>query len=178
MLYPCICSPAPLGGQPGGVELKKGGDPVAIVDPKTIGSLIVGSTPWEYERLQDLLVQVFDRLPQEDAEILIEKRRVRFILASTSHAIYLPEGDHWLLVLNSKFFKNPQAEKIYVIAHEMAHAFLKHQGSSSAKHEFLTDRQVVRWGFEHELESVPNSYLRGSGIEDRYGITITGEVKR
>lgn len=151
---------------------------MATVDPETIGSLIMGSTPWEYKQLQDLLAEVFERLPQEDVETLLEERQIRFILASTSHAIYLPRGDHWLLVLGRGFLKYRQTEKIYVIAHEMAHAFLKHKGSSSAKHEFLTDRQVVRWGFEDELEAVPGSYLRGTGIEDRYGVSRTGEVKR
>jgi hypothetical protein len=58
----------------------------------------------------------------------------------------------------------------------MAHAYLEHK-TSSVKAEFLADRRVVRWGFEYELESVDNNYLRGFGMEQRFGITRTGIMK-
>jgi hypothetical protein len=121
-------------------------------------------------------VKVFERLPQDDAEILIEQRRIRIVLASSNQAIYLPAGDHWLVVLQHDFFYWPESEQIYTLAHEMAHAYLEHK-VGSAKTEFLADRRVVRWGFEDELESVENNYLRGFGMEQRFGVTRTGIIK-
>ena len=116
------------------------------------------------------------RLPQEDAEVLIEERRVRFLLATRNQAIHLPAGDCYLLAIQSSFFNWSHSERVYVVCHEMAHAFLEHK-ATSAKAEFLADRRVVRWGFEDELESVPNSYLRGFGMEQRFGVTRTGIIK-
>ena len=147
------------------------------VDPQQVESLILGFRPTEHDRLRDVLMEVFQRLPEEDAEILIEKRRVRFILTTRNQAIHLPAGDYYLLLLQSNFYDWPHSNQIYVVAHEMAHAFLEHT-ATSVKTEFLADRRVVRWGFEHELEAVPNSYLRGTGMETAFGITITGIEKK
>ena len=145
---------------------------MASVDPEKIQSLILGCRPTERDKFLDLLVKVFKRLPEEDAAILIEQRKIRVILATTNLAIHLA-GGHWLLVLESGFFNWPHPEQVYTVVHEMAHAFLEHK-ATSAKVEFLADRRVVRWGFEDELEAVPNSYLRGSGMEQVFGVTRTG----
>ena len=150
---------------------------MASVDPEKIGEIIIGCRPTERDRLRDLLVEVFKRLPQEDVRILVEQRKIRIILATTNLALYLPTGDHWLLVLESDFLNWPHPEQVYTLVHEMAHAFLEHK-VGSAKVEFLADRRVVRWGFEAELESVPDSYLRGSGMEERFGVTRTGNIVR
>jgi hypothetical protein len=146
---------------------------VANVDPQQVKDLILGFRPGEHDRLRDLLVEVFQRLPEEDAEILIEERRIRFLLTTRNQAIYLPAGDHYLLVLESSFLNWLHSAQVYTLVHEMAHAFLEHK-ATSAKVEFLADRRVVRWGFEDELEAVPNSYLRGSGMEQVFGVTRTG----
>jgi len=146
---------------------------VASVDPQQVEDLILGFRPSEHDRLRDVLMEVFKRLPREDLEILIEESKVRFILATMNLAIYLPAGDHWLLLLQSGFFNWPHPEQVYTLVHEMAHAFLEHR-ATSAKVEFLTDRRVVRWAFEDELEAVPNSYLRGYGMEQAFGVTRTG----
>ncbi len=149
---------------------------MANVDPEKIGEIIIGFRPTEHDRLRDLLVKVFERLPEEDAEILIEQRKIRVILATTNLAIHLA-GDHWLLVLESDFLNWPHSEQLYTLVHELAHAYLEHK-TGSAKVEFLADRRVVRWGFEDELESVPDSYLRGTGMEERFGVTRTGNIVR
>ena len=146
---------------------------MASVDPQQIQNLILGFRPGEHDQLRDVLMEVFKRLPEEDAEILIEERRVRFLLATRNQAIHLPAGDHWLLVLQGGFFNWSHSEQTYTVVHEMAHAFLEHK-TGSAKVEFLADRRAVRWGFEAELEAVGYSYLRGSGFETAFGITRTG----
>jgi hypothetical protein len=149
---------------------------VANVDSEKVQSLILGFTPTEHDRLRDVLMEVFKRLPQEDLETLVEERKIRFVLATSSQAIHFPvpqAGGYYLLLLESTFLDWPHPEQVYTVVHEMAHAFLD-QKATSVKVEFLADRRVVKWGFEAELEAVPDNYLRGTGIETAFGITRTG----
>ena len=87
------------------------GRAMAKIDPEEIEKLILGFNPARHERLRDVLVEVFERLPQEEAEILIEDGKVRFIPAAWSQAIHSPDsqkGDFFLLVL-------PSSSQMYVV---------------------------------------------------------------
>jgi hypothetical protein len=153
---------------------------VASVDPQQVEDIILGFTLAEHDQLRGVLMEVFERMPQEDLEVLIEERRIRFILAAWNQAIHFPvpqAGDYYLLVIQSNFCDWPHSNQIYTVAHELAHAFLEHK-ATSVKIEFLADKQVVRWGFKEELKAVPNSYLRGTGMETVFGITIAGIEKK
>lgn len=133
---------------------------MAKIDSEEIEALMLEIAYPEHEQFRDLLAEVFERVPQEDAEILVEERNIRFILAVSSQSIYFPvplPADYYLLVLESTFCDWPHSEQIYTVAHEMAHAFLDHRPTGSSdpnfgdRRELETDEQVIKWGFENQV---------------------------
>ncbi|MGD8443949.1 MAG: hypothetical protein PVI94_10665, partial [Desulfobacterales bacterium] len=70
--------------------------------------------------------------------------------------------------LSSDILKRSKKESLYTIAHEIAHAYLKHPNEASkveksSKREIEADRQVIKWGFESELRHTPFNYIYGTG---------------
>ena len=72
----------------------------------------------------------------------------------------------WLICITPDLFNDPIECILYLIAHELAHAFLDHDLSQEDKaKEIEADRQAIKWGFEKELRATPYNYLFGSGFK-------------
>ena len=87
--------------------------------------------------LLEAITEIFQKLPEEDVELLLEERRVHFILPRANVAIPfiipvpVPKGEKvvaasiWLILLESNLIEQPKDELIYVVAHELAHCFFE-----------------------------------------------------
>jgi hypothetical protein len=58
-----------------------------------------------------------------------------------------------IILIEHELNKKPREEKMYIVAHELAHVFLKHRAhgpnaSQDMKIEAKADRQVKKWGFK------------------------------
>lgn len=133
------------------------------------------------------LIHVFKRLPENDADILLNDRCAHFVLPTVNMAFCFPriarvfEGEDvveietWLILLQSDSIKLPEEEFIYVIVHELAHCFLEHPILGAGECELEADKQVIKWGFEKELRATPWNYLYGNRDPD-HGLKFLKEI--
>lgn len=103
------------------------------------------SMAWLTEELDNALERVFDRLPADVQEYVDDK--VTFICLSEDLAGLTVRLPGWTIIL-SDTIAHEDVES--VIAHEIAHAWLKHDSLCSddqAKREADARRQAREWGF-------------------------------
>lgn len=128
---------------------------------------IIGYSFSGAEELLAVLVEVFERIPENNAETLLRERNVRFVLPWFSFAVpryHFANQNEWLIALRSELHREEWNNRLYTVAHELAHAFLEHNGVLKSPDEqqaleLAADRQVIKWGFEEELWCCPYNYL-------------------
>ena len=74
----------------------------------------------------------------------------------------------WIVCLSPDILKRSREQSLYIIAHELAHVYLRHPKTASRLEEFSdkdreADKQVIKWGFESELRQTPFKYIYGKG---------------
>jgi len=139
--------------------------------------IIHGVLTVEKEDLKELILSVFERIPESDRDILIYERCIQYTmpLNCTADRIFInplvnkderyhPLHTMWLVSFNPDILKRSRKDAIYTIAHELAHVFLEHTGwgkeyDGVPKHEIEADLQVIKWGFESELKQCEHNYL-------------------
>jgi len=126
----------------------------------------------------EMLVKVFERIPETDGEAIIRKNF--YLVIPFSNTVYkrkINSGECWLVFLQTDLWDQEKKddEILYTIAHELAHLFFEHDGGGGAyEQEKEADRKVIEWGFEKELRATPHNYLFGTGFLEKYfgGITV------
>ena len=108
-------------------------------------------------------------LPWDDLKTIAYERNIHFIVSTRNTVISLNpilyaqgKGDMVLVMFTTNFSKLHNHEIRYVIAHELAHVFLKHYDKTRWKGEQSeeeADRQVIAWGLEKEVKETGFSYL-------------------
>ena len=139
------------------------------------------------DKIIKIITEVFARIPEQDKEVLLEKRNIHFILPETCTAEiifanplistderYGPMIPIWLICLSNDLLAADKDEFIYTLAHELAHSYFEHSGVASSIEklkacEIEANRKVVEWGFEVELKKCPDSYLYGNGLKNIFG---------
>jgi hypothetical protein len=130
-------------------------------------------SPGHKIELADRLVKIFQRIPQKELDILLNKRNVIFILPinTTAEPLHVIESADlvtiWLVSLDPEVLTRPESQFIYTVVHELAHAFYEHPFGRRADYvserELEADLKVIEWGFEAELRESPYNYLYGTG---------------
>jgi hypothetical protein len=111
-----------------------------------------------------LLVNVLNRLPEDDADTLTIVKRVFFFIPVQPYAYKIfvhpkPDSDIpyiWTICFPPDRLNDSPDHIKYTIAHEMAHAFLDHSEEhrqTGEAVELAADKQVIKWGFEKEWEA-------------------------
>lgn len=136
------------------------------------------------DRIIEIIRDIFQKIPEQDKDVLMYKRNIHFILPETctadlifanplisSDERYGPMIPVWLICLRNDLITNDKDEIIYTIAHELAHAYLEHSGTSSSLEQAKTleieaDQKVLDWGFETELKNTPDNFIYGNGIKN------------
>jgi hypothetical protein len=141
----------------------------------TLEERVMLDTAPEYDQLLNKVLDIFERLPDQDARKLIASD-VQFVMPITNATVKqrmvytkgAEEKVYWLILLRTDFLEESKDVIIYTLAHELAHVFLGHEADvpnpeAAMERELATDRQVVKWGFEKELRGTPHNYLYGNG---------------
>ncbi len=132
------------------------------------------------DKLLEIVMEVFKRLPEKDADVLIEDRDVYFIQPFANIARpfikHIPctgkedfvTATTWLIILRSDLVDESKEAFIYTVAHELAHCFLEHS-IGEPQQEIDADNQLLEWGFEKEVKDPSSdSYLCGDGYHQRH----------
>ena len=115
----------------------------------------------------EMVVKVFERIPETDGEMILGKNF--YLVIPFSNTVYkrnIISGECWLVFLQTDLWNQEKKddEILYTIAHELAHLFFQHDGGGRAcEQEKEADRKVIEWGFEKELKATPHNYLFGTG---------------
>jgi hypothetical protein len=133
-----------------------------------------------HKKLSRLLRYVIGRIPDDD---LIELSTINVVLlladksASYHYPVYVSRhGEQTsepikvnLILLSPGIAERPEESAIYIIAHELSHAYLNHSmladTEDSRRREIEADEQVIKWGFANELNSEPDNYIYGNGLK-------------
>ena len=119
----------------------------------------------------EMLVKVFERIPETDGEAILGKNF--YLVIPFSNTVYkrkINSGECWLVFLQTDLWDQEKKddEILYTIAHELAHLFFEHDGGGRAcAQEEEADRKVIEWGFEKELRATPHNYLFGTGLLEK-----------
>jgi hypothetical protein len=123
------------------------------------------------ERLRACIADTLNRLPEADLDRLLFEKVIRIIQPVVNTVIELNDlnlslrdecGRIMLVAFESKLCDRPPHETTYIIAHEFAHVFLGHATNKmrmDEQCEILADEQVIKWGFEEELEGSSFNYI-------------------
>jgi hypothetical protein len=135
---------------------------VDIVD----GLVFPGKSQVHFD-FKETLILVFLRMPEEDAQYLINGRVFYFIIPTNSIVPFKAMVAAYYLCVDPQMFAAIKpSDKIYLLAHELAHVYLDHPpGYALEKKELEADGQVIKWGFEEELRSCLYNYLYGVGLD-------------
>ncbi len=102
------------------------------------------------------LISTLERLPFKDLEYFAYERNVFVFQAGTNYSFQFDPSnlgsDITIIVFTTDILNLERHEITYIIAHEFAHAYLKHPPLGSGDEELEADRQVIKWGFEKELK--------------------------
>jgi hypothetical protein len=115
----------------------------------------------------EMVVKVFERIPETDGETLLGKNF--YLVIPFSNTVYkrnIISGECWLVFFQTDLCNQEKKddEILYTIAHELAHLFFEHDAQSDlCAKENEADRKVIEWGFEKELRATPHNYLFGTG---------------
>lgn len=148
-------------------------------------SLLLGIRSEERDRIITLLAAIFEKIPEDDRNILLNMRNIHILLpfsnCSTEQTFARPinDKDHmhhelapiWHICLPSDMVSAPKTQFIYSVVHEFAHAFLEHGShvkdlEERRKRELEADQKVIEWGFEEELKACPFNYIYGEGLRN------------
>ena len=116
----------------------------------------------------EMVVKVFERIPETDGETLLGKNF--YLVIPFSNTVYkrnIISGECWLVFFQTDLWNQEKKddEILYTIAHELAHLFFEHDAQSDlCAKENEADRKVIEWGFEKELRATPHNYLFGIGL--------------
>ena len=135
------------------VKLETIDDYMKILGPRILG---IDKGEPDFNDLLDYISEVFKRLPKEDIKVLLFERSVFFITSFASHAFpVLPSlVAKWFIVFHSKILEGTREIPLFVIAHELAHCFLRHgeklKDAGREQKEFEANEQVKKWGFDFD----------------------------
>ncbi len=135
----------------------------------------------DHDKLSKLLRYVNATIPVDDL-LELSRKNVVLLLAHKTTSFHYPvhvyqrEGQISepirvnLVLLSPSITERADESAIYIIAHELSHAYLGHSmfvGSTedAKKREIEADEQVIKWGFEKELRSEPDNYIYGTGLK-------------
>ena len=143
-----------------------------------------------HAKISRLLRYVLGRIPEDD---LIELSTINIVLlladksASYHYPVYVSQHEQGselikvnLILLSPGITERPEESAIYIIAHELSHAYLNHSmlvdTEESRKREIEADEQVIKWGFANELNSEPDNYIYGNGLKKLLHIQQADDV--
>jgi hypothetical protein len=117
------------------------------------------------------LLTVLVTMPEEPLHYLIKGRILRFHIAYGPAFTCRPLSNcHFIWIKPESFVRGNHNDKIYTIAHELAHVYQDYpSGYPDEQSELEADKLVLEWGFEKELRACPESYLYGYGL-DRFRV--------
>ncbi len=147
---------------------------VLLQEPEALDQLIKIVDSWVLEgsgpvhfHLKETIMFVLMTIPEDVADYLIKGRVFSFVVPSDGVLGFTAlESAQYLCVDPYSFATSTPQDRIYTIAHELAHVYLNHPpGYSMEKQELEADQLVVKWGFEDELRACPYNYLYGIGLD-------------
>jgi hypothetical protein len=148
---------------------------VFLEEPEALDRLIKIVDSWVLEaaggpvhfHLKETLMFILMRIPEDVLDYLVNGRVFSFVIPSRGVvAITALEAQQYLCVDPSWFATLTSSDKVYVLAHELAHVYLNHpRGYPLEKKELEADQLVVKWGFKEELRACPYNYLYGTGLD-------------
>ena len=108
-------------------------------------------------RFYPYLNEVVDRLPEEVKEEVLNNETLQILADENFHEMgvlrYAFENPvNNLVCLNTKILNQPKHKLIYTIAHEIAGYICGQKGSKFDEKE--TEKMLIDWGFENEVEAV------------------------
>ena len=173
--------------------MKYDGDELSEESAKgLIRDRFLGNGLWPYDaRLDIVLPNTLVRLPDNDLVYLMDEMNIQVVQITKNTVIKIPsrnlpfepqahfiplkqvESDVWFITFETSICNLTPQQTAYTIAHEFAHAFLKHfsndeqisknmekfTGDTAPPEELEADKKMVEWGFESDMRDSEMSYI-------------------